>query len=75
MKNNLNSVKILNITYRRPGISQLRFIADYGPVKRRGTIRFDTLEGKFVSHNKDINLLALICTELRNPATRANLGD
>ncbi len=61
------SVSIDGLLYRRPGLNKIKFTADYELFKRRGTIVFDTINQKFLSHNADIELLAAVCVALSTP--------
>jgi hypothetical protein len=65
------SVIITGLMYRRPGLNKVSFSADYGKFKRRGTVVYDTVNGKFLSHTYDIELLAQICALLSNNSTTA----
>jgi hypothetical protein len=65
------SVLITGLMYRRPGLNKIGFIADYGKFKRRGTIVYDAVNSKFLSHTYDIELLAQICVMLSNNSTTA----
>lgn len=61
------SVDILNIRYRRPGITMIDFLADYGDFLRRGTVTYDTINQIFLSHNRSVDLLASLCLSLQKP--------
>lgn len=65
----LNRVEVNELLYRRPGLNKIKFTAYYDEYTRRGTIVYDTLNGKFKSHNGDIELLAEVCLALRQPAS------
>lgn len=66
-----NKVEIIDLLYRRPGLNKIKFEAHYDACIRRGTIVYDTINGKFKSHNGDIELLAEVCSALRQPASRS----
>jgi len=61
------NVSILDIKYRRPGINMVKFHAVYPEYVRRGTVFYDTQAQHFLTHTKDIELLAAICTSLQQP--------
>lgn len=62
--------EIVGIKYRRPGLTKIDFIAEYNGYTRRGTVIYDTVNKKFISHSGDINLLASVCTSLQAPVKR-----
>lgn len=70
----LKSVVINDLQFRRPGITKIFFTADYGPMVRRGEIKYDTREKKFLTHLSDIELLSAVCYLLREPS-KAVLAD
>jgi hypothetical protein len=59
-----SNVEVLDIKYRRPGLNKVEFQAEYPGYYRRGTVVYDTKTKTFVTHNKDVELLAAICTDL-----------
>lgn len=63
----LYNVDILQVRFRRPGLSKIDFVARYDGYFRRGTVVYDTISQKFLSHTKDVDLLAGICTNLQKP--------
>lgn len=65
------SVTVTDLLYRRPGLNKINFIAEYKQFKRRGTVVYDTINGKFLSHTSDIELLAEICRSLSKVSTAA----
>lgn len=67
MKVKLKSVSVDELLFRRPGITKIVFTADYGSIKRRGVVQYDTIDKKFLTHNDAIELLANICLELGEP--------
>ena len=58
------SVSIDKLQYRRPGLSKISFTVSYRLYKRRGIIVYDTVKKQFLSHNSDLNLLAVVCQSL-----------
>lgn len=60
-------INILNVEYRRPGKSKVSFLASYGDYFRRGVVLYDTVAQRFLSHNKDLDLLAAVCEGLQKP--------
>ncbi len=61
---NILRVIIEGISYKRPGLNKVKFIAIYETYQRRGVIIYDTLNNKWLTHNKDIELLVIICQKL-----------
>jgi hypothetical protein len=61
------NVEIIDSWYRRPGLSKVKFIADYGIYMRRGTVVFDTNKQHFLTHRSDIDLVYAVCVALREP--------
>jgi len=68
----LINVDVLKIRYRRPGLSKIDFLAQYEGYLRRGTLVYDTVDQKFITHTKDIVLLSEICTSLQRPKYHKN---
>ena len=66
------NVEILDLLFRRPGLNKIVFSAEYGDYTRRGTVVYDTLNKKFLTHTGDIVLLAEICLSLRKPRKNFN---
>lgn len=64
----LKSITINNLQFRRPGITKIFFSADYGTVRRRGEILYDTTTKKFLTHTSEIKLLSEVCSLLREPS-------
>lgn len=62
------SVTIDDLQYKRPGLNKILFTAYYHNYARRGTIVYDSVGKKFMSHNKDIDLLAAVCKGLSQSA-------
>ena len=60
-------VEVTDIKYRRPGLSKVEFFATYKNFCRRGTVVYDTVNKKFVTHTRDVELLAAVCTSLQRP--------
>lgn len=60
-------IEIIGIEYRRPGLNRINFFAEYPGYQRRGTIVYDTRNQHFLTHTKDINLLAAVCISLQQP--------
>ncbi len=60
-------VEVTNIKYQRPGLSKVEFFATYPCFSRRGIVVYDTVNRKFVTHIKDIELLAAVCVSLQRP--------
>ena len=60
-------VEVTDIKYRRPGLNKIEFFATYKNFCRRGTVIYDTVNKKFVTHTKDIDLLAAVCVSLQRP--------
>lgn len=67
----LISVVITDVMFRRPGLNKICFIADYGVVRRRGTVVYDIINGKFLTHTSDIELLAALCISISKHTTLA----
>jgi hypothetical protein len=63
-------VEVTDIRYRRPGLTKVSFIATYPDYTRRGEVVYDTIKKIFVTHTKDIALLAAICVDLQRPRSR-----
>jgi hypothetical protein len=63
-------VKVEDIKYRRPGLTKIDFVAEYSGYTRRGTVVYDTTKQQFITHTKDIGLLAAICIDLQTPSRR-----
>jgi hypothetical protein len=63
----LKSVEINDLLFRRPGITKIMFTADYGTVKRRGAVIYDTVAMKFLTNTSEIVLLAELGLALRKP--------
>jgi len=61
---NIINVKIDGLQYKRPGLNKILFTAHYGKYMRRGVIVYDTVGKKFLTHNSDIDLLAVVCKGL-----------
>lgn len=61
-------VNVKDIKYRRPGLTKIDFVAEYPGYTRRGTVVYDTIKRQFVTHTKDIGLLAAICIGLQVPS-------
>jgi hypothetical protein len=70
----LESIKIDDIQFRRPGITKIFFTANYGKHQRRGEIQYDTVTKQFLSHTSEIKLLSMICALLQEP-TKVILAD
>ena len=66
------SVELLNISYERPGITKLHFIADYGLYKRKGVIKFDVNKYHFITHTRDLGLLRAACEKLQKAVKTTN---
>lgn len=60
-------VEVTDIKYRRPGLNKVEFLATYPGFSRRGTVVYDTVNKKFITHRKDIELLAAVCVSLQRP--------
>jgi len=58
------NVSIDKLQYRRPGLSKISFTVSYRHYKRRGTVIYDTVNKKFLSHTSDLKLLAVVCASL-----------
>jgi hypothetical protein len=67
---NILHAEVTDIRYRRPGLTKLSFTAEYPGYTRRGVVIYDTVKQKFVTHTKNINLLAAICVALQRPSKR-----
>lgn len=63
----LKSITIDDLQFRRPGITKIFFTADYGSIRRRGEIVYDTRTKKFLTHTSEIKLLSEVCVLLREP--------
>lgn len=63
-------VQVTDIKYRRPGLTKISFTATYSGYTRRGVVVYDTVAQKFITHTRDIEVLAAICIDLQRPATR-----
>ena len=59
------NVEIIDIKFRRPGLTKISFIAAYRDYVRRGVVVYDTNTKKFVTHNRDIEVLAALCVGLQ----------
>lgn len=72
MYTNMNPlhVTVEDVMYRRPGLTKLSFVAKYVGYTRRGVVIYDTIKKQFITHTKDIGLLAAICTDLQQPSCR-----
>jgi len=55
-----SALKVISLKWCRPGRTHIRFIADYGLYKRRGTLIYNTINGKFLTHTSDVNLILMI---------------
>jgi hypothetical protein len=62
------SITIDDLQFRRPGITKIFYTADYGSIKRRGEITYDTRTKKFLSNTSEIQLLSDVCLMLREPS-------
>jgi hypothetical protein len=60
-------IEVTDIKYRRPGLSKVEFFATYEGFTRRGTVVYDTVNKQFVTHTKDVELLAAVCVSLQRP--------
>lgn len=58
---------VTGLKYRRPGLNKISFVAHYVNYIRRGTLVYDTINKKFLTHRSDIDLLIAICERLRQP--------
>lgn len=61
------NVSVIDIKYRRPGLVKVYFSAEYSDFKLKSVMIYDTLTKKFVSHTKEVELLAAICVALQKP--------
>ncbi len=61
------TVHVLDIKYRRPGMNKIEFYATYPGYCRRGTVVYNTVTQHFLTHTRDVELLAAICTSLQRP--------
>jgi len=66
-------LKVISLSYRRPGLNHIKFIADYGSYKRRGILIYDTVSGKFLSHTSDIKLILMVCQYLQTKYTYSSV--
>lgn len=64
------NVEVVDIKYRRPGLSKVDFVAQYPEFIRRGTIVYDNVNQVFLTHNRAIELLAAVCACLQKPRTK-----
>ena len=62
-------IQVTDIKYRRPGLTKISFTATYSGYTRRGVVVYDTVAHKFITHTRDIEVLAAICVGLQRPAT------
>ena len=65
----LLNVDITDIKYRRPGLNRIEFEATYTNCRRTGVVVYDTVSQKFLTHTRDVELLAALCTSLQRPYT------
>ena len=61
------NVDIMYVEYHRPGKSKIGFLAFYEGYLRRGAVLYDTVKQHFLSHTRDIQLLAAVCEGLQKP--------
>ena len=61
------NVDVTDIKYRRPGLVKVEFAAEYDKFIRHGTMVYNTLTQKFVTHTSEVDLLAAICLSLQQP--------
>lgn len=59
-------VEVLDVKIEAPSTTYIFYQIDCGRYIRRGVIVYDHVMQKFCSHNKDIELLAMVCRDLRN---------
>lgn len=59
------NIEIIDIKYRRPNLCNILFVASYNGYWRRGSITYDNKNMIFMSHNKDIDLLTSVITNIR----------
>ena len=71
---NIKSVTIEDLQFRRPGLTKISYLVDYGGVKRRGEIIYDTVSKKFLTNVSEIKLLAAVCSLLATPK-KVSLAD
>ena len=60
-------VEVTDLKYRRPGLTKIEFFATYVQFSRRGAVVYDTINKKFVTHTRDIDLLSAVCVSLQRP--------
>lgn len=63
-------VEVTDIKYRRPGLTKISFVATYSDYTRRGVVVYDTVAHQFITHTRDIEVLAAICIALQRPTPR-----
>jgi len=61
------NLEITDVLFRRPGLNKVSFLATYQGYFRRGTVTYDTVNKQFVTHTKDVELLAHLCNQLQRP--------
>ena len=61
------NVDLIDIKYRRPGLTKIDFLATYNGYYRRGTVVYNTVSKQFVTHTKSVDLLAAVCASLQQP--------
>lgn len=56
-----SKVEVLDFSWQKPGVSRLKFRAQYPGYIRRGTVVYDAEHRRWLSHTKDVSLLAAVC--------------
>ena len=69
-KMRLVKVDITDIKYRRPGLNRIEFEATYTHCRRKGVVVYDTLSKQFLTHTREVDLLAALCISLQRPYTK-----
>lgn len=59
-----NKVVVLDLV-REDGITYVAFEAHYNDYIRRGVMKYNTLNQKFISHNDNVYLLLMICEDIK----------
>lgn len=58
--------KVLDVIHEMPSLTFIVYEAKYLRHTRRGAIAYDRILHKICTHNSDIQLLAMVFTDLRN---------